>query len=530
MSVFCPVVGDLLETNAQKSPNKTAIIELESGASWSYSDLQTHVVHVANSLIENGLQPGDRVATFLKDCVEISISFFATARTGGIFVPINYRLSPEELRYILDDCAVKVLVFDEDGLEIVDSIRKKIGSVKMYTCTAKKSPKFAKPFREFIVDRKGKDIKSSILENDIAMLIYTSGTTGIPKGTVHSHNGVICATEAWTRPTRLTPFDRSIALGPLYHIGPLLSNFMPTLYMGGSNVIQRHFDPLITLKSIKDHAISVMWATPTHLNWLTSLEGADQFDLSSLRVIQYSGAPLSKGLFSRIRNTFHDIDLVNAYGMTEIDSVSVAYPAEHDKHLGSVGKALPKTYIRVVDQGKGDPYKEVDRGQTGEIVVLSPCTMQGYWGSKNKTNDVIKDGWYFTGDLGRMDEDGYLYYVERQDDMIISGGENIYPLEVENTLSKHMKVQSVAIVGIPDEKWGEVVTAFVVRADETVTEQELDEFCTHSNELASYKRPRRYIFVDELPTTSSGKIDKKLLRVERSSDSKTLKSKEGKDD
>ena len=163
---------------------------------------------------------------------------------------------------------------------------------------------------------------------------------------------------------------------------------------------------------------------------------------------------------------------------------------------------------------RADPDAEVPRNEVGEIIVKSPCVMREYWNLPDKTKNVIKDGWYFTGDLGKMDEDGYLFFMEREDDMIISGGENIYPLEVENYLSCHQKVRNVTVIGTPDERWGEVVTALVIKADKVLTEQELDEYCMESNELATYKRPRRYIFVSELPTTSSGKVDKKLLRAQ----------------
>lgn len=514
MNTFHPVVGDLLGINAERSPNKIALIDPEKNISLTWREWKAQVMRFANSLIASGIKPGGRIATFLRDTVELPTCLFATSKVAGIFVPVNYRLSPEELRYVLDDCGAKVLVFDEDGRETVDRIKGELRHIEMYIYTGEESIEYAEPFEELAQEGEEIDSERPVSEDDIAMIMYTSGTTGRPKGTAHTHRGGLCAIEAWTRPAGITPFDQSIALGPLYHIGPLLSNFMPTLHMGGSNVIQKHFDPIQTFRWIKDFNITVMWATPTHLNMMTSVENVREFDISNLRVIQYSGAPLPSGLFHTIRDIFGDIDLVNAYGMTELDSVSAIYPEEHDECLGSVGRALPKTFVRVVDPNKGDPDAEVKRGKVGEVIVRSPCVMKEYWGLPDKTKDAIKGEWYFTGDLGRMDEDGYLYFVEREDDMVISGGENIYPLEVENVVSKHMKVRSVAIVGTPDETWGEVVTAFIVKADNTLTEQELDRYCMRSNELARYKRPKRYIFVDQLPTTSSGKVDKKLLRAE----------------
>lgn len=514
MREFHPVVGDLLDINAEKSPNKAALIDPEKNTEVTYSEWKDQVVAFAHSVLEHGIQPGDRVASFLRDAAELPTSLFATSKVGGIFVPINYRLSPEELRYILDDCAAKVLIFDGDGREIVERVRDRLRYVEVFVYSGSERLEYAEQFKELTKGAKGIEIERPVSENDKAMIMYTSGTTGRPKGTVHTHRGVLCATEAWTHPARITPRDRSMALGPLYHIGPLLSNFMPTLYMGGSNMIQKYFDPVTALRWIKDFEITVMWATPTHLNMITSAENVREFDKSNLRAIQYSGAPLSSGLFYKIRDIFGSIDLVNAYGMTELDAVAAAYPDEHDEHLGSVGRALPRTFVRVVDPNKGDPEAEVEEGEVGEIIVKSPCVMKEYWGLPKKTKDVKKGGWYFTGDLGKIDEDGYLYYVEREDDMVISGGENIYPLEVENVFSRHNKVRNVAVIGTADEQWGEVVTAVVVKADEGLTGQELDEYCMQGDELARYKRPKRYIFVDELPTTSSGKVDKKVLRAQ----------------
>lgn len=513
MSTFHPVVGDLLDINAARSPSKEALIDPRKNISLTWSEWKAQTACLATSLTKSGIKLGDRIATFLRDAVELPTSLFATSKVAGIFVPVNYRLSPEELRYILEDCAAKVLIFDEDGREVVERIRSKLKYVEMYIYTGKVRLNYAKLFEQLIEEGREIDSGRLVSEDDIAAILYTSGTTGRPKGTVHTHRGVLCATAAWTRPAKITPLDRSIALGPLYHIGPLLSNFMPTLYVGGSNVIQKYFDPTGTLRWINDFGITVMWATPTHLNMLASVENVKEFGISNLRTIQYSGAPLTLGLAHKIRDIFGSIDLINAYGMTELDAVSAVYPDEHDEHLGSIGRALPKTYIRVVAPGKGDPDAEVPRNEVGEIIVRSPCLMKEYWNLPDKTKDVIKDGWYFTGDLGKMDEDGYLFFVEREDDMVISGGENIYPLEVENFLSKHNKVRNVAVIGTSDEKWGEVVTAFVVKADETLTKQELDEYCMKSDELARYKRPKRYVFVDELPTTSSGKVAKKLLRL-----------------
>ncbi|MFC2045403.1 AMP-binding protein [Chloroflexota bacterium] len=514
MSALRIVVGDLLDINTARSPYETALIDPANHITMPWIEWNTQAVSLANFLIENSIGHGDRVVTFLRDAIELPTSLFAVAKAGGIFVPVNYRLSPEELGYIVNDCAAKVLIFDEDGRQVVERIRDRLKSVEVFIYTGTESPKYATLFNDLINECKDIHREIPVSEDDVAAIMYTSGTTGRPKGTVHTHRGFLGAVTAWSQPAKITPLDRSLALGPLYHVGGLLSNFLPTLYMGGSNVIQRQFVPTDTLNWIKDHTITVIWATPTHLNMLASVEGVDEYDTSNLRAIQYSGAPLTLGLARKIRGIFSNVNLINAYGMTELDAVSALYPEEHDEHLGSVGRALPKTFVRIVAPGEADTDAEVSRNGVGEIIVKSPCVMREYWNLPDQTEKVLKNGWYFTGDLGKMDEDGYLFFMEREDDMIISGGENIYPLEVENYLSRHKKVRNVSVIGTPSEQWGEIVTALVIKADESLTEQELDEYCLKSDELATYKRPKTYIFVNELPTTSSGKVDKKLLRAQ----------------
>jgi fatty-acyl-CoA synthase len=513
MDAFQPTVADLLNINAERSPNKIAVVDPTKAISLTYGEWAAQAYGFANALLKIGIKPGDRVAAFLRDQIELVTAFIAVSMVGGIYVPVNYRLSAKELIYVLNDCATKLLLFDDEGRQIVEKVGPELKGMEATVYTGEDNLEDATSFQACLGESRSDNPEIKVSENDVALIMYTSGTTGQPKGTVHTHRGVLSASGAWTLPAKLTPLDRSIALGPLYHIGPLLSNFMPTLMVGGSNVIQRNFDPRDTLQWIQEHDISMMWATPTHLNMLTSIEEVKEYDLSNLRAIQYSGAPLSRGLFYKIRDIFGNIDLVNAYGMTELDAVSAAFPGEHDDRLGSVGRALPKTFVRTVEPKKRDPEAVVRKGEIGEIIVRSPCLMKAYWKLPDKTGEVIKGGWYFTGDLGRIDEEGYLSFIERQDDMIISGGENIYPLEVENTISRHKKVRNVAIIGTGDEKWGEVVTAVVVKADETLDEKELDEYCLQSDELARYKRPRKYQFVKTLPTTSSGKVDKKQLRI-----------------
>jgi fatty-acyl-CoA synthase len=509
---FYPTVKDLLAVNAARSSGEFALIDPQKGVFLTYAELERQAMALSSFLTQQGIEQGDRVALFLTDAIEFPVSLFAIAQIGAVFVPINYRISARELKYILEDSQPRALIFDREGSKIVEELKDRVLSIKIYLCTGEEKLDFADSFGGVVskADRIHVDVK--VFEEDVACILYTSGTTGRPKGVVYSHRGFLTSGKAWTHAAKITPLDRSIALGPLYHVGGMLANFMPTFYMGGSNVILKHFDPSKVLSWIKEFNITVMWATPTHINMMISTEGVKDFDVSSLRVIQYSGAPIHLALLKKVRSIFGNIALINAYGATELVAVSCVYPEEHDDHLGSVGRAMPETFVRLVQPGKSDLTAEVKKGEVGEIIVRSPCLMKGYWNLPDKTGEAIKDGWYFTGDLGKIDEGNYIYFVEREDDMIISGGENIYPLEVEEVISSYEKVGSIAVVGTLHEKWGEVVTAFVVKANEAVTAEELDQYCLNSDKLSRFKRPRRYIFVEELPTTSSGKVDKLALR------------------
>ena len=510
---FHLTIGDLLGMNVAKSPRQVALLDPEKKKFITFAQLEREVSALSIFLLQKGAKRGDRIAFFLNDAVEFPVSLFAASRIGAIFVPVNYRVSAEELIFICEDSRPTALIFDQDGRAVVERVKDRLPFIDFYLFTGDEDTGFSICFRDAVSQPDTVGVRQEISEDDVACILYTSGTTGRPKGVVYTHRTFVGSGRAWTNPAKYTPQDRSIALGPMYHVGPMLASFMPTLHMGGSNMIMKQFDPARVLAWISEFHITVMWATPTHINMMLSTKGVEHYDVSSLRMIQYSGAPIHLPLLKRLRSLWGDVGLINAYGATELVGITCVYPEEHDDHLGSVGKALPETYVRLVSPGQKNPDAEVEDGEVGEIIVRAPWVMKEYYNLPDKTAEVIREDWYFTGDLATIKQEGYFHFVEREDDMIISGGENIYPLEVENVISAHNKVQAVAVVGMSHEKWGEVVTAFVVKADDSVTPEELDQFCLTSDKLARFKRPRRYVFVEELPTTSSGKVDKKVLRL-----------------
>ncbi|MBB6454113.1 acyl-CoA synthetase (AMP-forming)/AMP-acid ligase II [Salirhabdus euzebyi] len=316
---------------------------------------------------------------------------------------------------------------------------------------------------------------------------------------------------------RLTDQDRGLASAPMFHCAELHCCFLPRVQAGATTVITHHFEPKEVLQIIQDEKISVMFGAPTMWNMMLQ-ENLSAYNLSSLRSGLYGAAPMPPVLVKACKEHL-GIDLIQAYGMTEMGP-AITFLSEHDQltKSGSAGRPCFNHEIRIVkpnEEGPSEPDEILSAGQIGEIIVKGPSMMSGYFNRPEATDEALYKGWYHSGDLGYLDEDGYLYVCDRVDDMIISGGENVYPREVEDLLHEHDGVFDVAVLGEPDEKWGEKVTAYVVKKDNQLDEEQLEVFCKNSNKLADYKRPRRYIFVEELPRNASGKIQKFLLREQR---------------
>jgi len=483
---------------------------VSAGRRFSYTEFGDVVSRLAGYLAVHGIGAGDPVSAFLTNGPELPMVMFACARLGAVFNPVNYRLGPSELLYILEDASARVLFFDDAGRDVVERIRGKVNGPLLLVYVGNQDTGYADSFYA-AVNVQERYTGSAAAEEQDCLLLYTSGTTGKPKGVLHTQRNVVLTGMTWLLYNRIGPADRVTMLGALYHIGPLLSIFLPAVLAGAAFHIAQGSDPLELLQFFKDSDITTVWGVPTVVNEISSRAIARGMGLP-LRLIQYSGAPMPVAVLAKIKSAFGNVSLVNAYGMTECDAVTALWAEEHDSHPGSIGRAVPNTEVRLVAVGSRDIDARVATGELGEVVVKSPVVMSGYHRLPGKTVEVLVDEWYFTGDVARCDKDGYLYLEGRVDDLIISGGENISPVEVENVLYKHPKVKDVSVVGIPDEKWGEVVTAFVVGTDESLTSAELDQFCKNSDELARYKRPRKYIFLRDLPKTGSGKIDKKPLK------------------
>lgn len=504
-----PTVADVLTQAAARFPDRTALRDPALNESVTFAELDDRARRVASGLLETSFEPGDRLTALLTDSIEFVELLFASARAGVVFNPISYRVPPKRLSYVLDDAGSTGLVLDEECLETVRALDADERPELVVGVGVDAEP-IGIPYNRLDGDEDG-ELGVDVAESDPALLLYTSGTTGRPKGVLHSHRNVVAASLVSLPYNRLRPTDVNVALGPLYHVGPLLCNALPALNAGACNVIQHGFDPATTLERIESEGITAMWAVPTHVQALVNEPSIENRELSHVRMIQYSGAAMPAAVAKRTRRRVGDCAFVNAYGTTEIVFGTLIHPEFHDEKLGSIGQAAPNAAVRVVSPENPVPDAIVDDGEVGELLVDASTCMIEYWRNPEATDEALIDGWYRTGDLGRRDEDGFLYFVDRKDDMIVSGGENIYPAEVEDLLHSHPDVVSGAVVGVPDDGWGEIVTAFVVPDDDNLSADALEEFFVESDELESFKRPRRYVFKEELPKTGSDKIDRRAL-------------------
>ncbi|SEH13545.1 Acyl-CoA synthetase (AMP-forming)/AMP-acid ligase II [Natronorubrum sediminis] len=510
-----PTTADVLGQAAARFPDRPALRDPMRDETVSFARLDERARDLASGLLETELEPGDHLSVLTNDSLEFVELLFASAHAGLVFNPISYRVPPKRLAYVLENAGSAGLVVDDACLDTVraleaEALPELLVGIDVDDERASVSYESLRGERTSRSDDGDLGPVVDVDEADPALLLYTSGTTGQPKGVLHSHRTVVNASLVSLPYNRLRPTDVNVALGPLYHVGPLLCNVLPALNAGACNVIQHGFDPETTLERIESEGITTMWAVPTHIRALVDEPSIETRDVEHVRMIQYSGAAMPEAVARRAREHVSDCDFVNAYGTTEIVFGTLIHPEFHDEKLGSIGQAAPNAAVRVVDPENPVPEAELEANEVGELLVKNTTRMLEYWKNPEATEEALVDGWYRTGDLGRRDEDGFLYFVDRKDDMIVSGGENIYPAEVEDLLHSHPEVVSGAVVGVPDDEWGEVVTAFVV-PDGDLSSEDLEEFFVDSEELESFKRPREYVFEDELPKTSSDKIDRRAL-------------------
>lgn len=518
-----PTVPETLARTAQKYPEREAIVYPRKDIRWTYEEFDTRVTEFANALSDLGIEKGDRVSLFMHNSAEFAVAIYAISRAGAVINPINYRLAESELSYILEDSETNVLLYEHEIRDTVEKAMEANSPVDrlIYIDDDRHEiPNIADGFHTLMDGATVSPLDRDISSEDPFILVYTSGTTGRPKGVVHTHEDATYHNLLYNGQKALDYRVIGIGVMPMYHVAELNCGLLPRVNYGGKSVIVHEFDAERILDLVDTEDVTYLFVASRTWSALLNEAKRTEFDGSTLELGVYGAAPMPPSLLKKCMNVFTD-RWATAYGMTEMGpNATFLLPFEVEEKLGSVGRPAPNHEVRIVEPTESeDPANPItpddtrDTGETGEIILRGPPMMKEYWHMPDQTASTVRDGWFFTGDAGYLDEDSHLYLVDRIDDMIISGGENIYPTTVENVLYQHDSVEEVAVVGETNDEFGERVVAYVVSA-EGVSADELDSFCRDSSELANFKRPRKYYFLDELPKNPSGKIQKYKLREE----------------
>jgi acyl-CoA synthetase (AMP-forming)/AMP-acid ligase II len=502
-------IADMLDNNAWKYPDQTAFVWQDRRV--THAQFHERANRLASALRLLGMRRQDRVGILSQNSLEFQEIYGSCEISGFICATVNWRLAIPEMVYIVNDGAPKVLIFEAAYAEAVAAMREQLKTVEHYICIGG-GVDFASDYEEVVASGDPAGVPFRPLPDDVAFLIYTSGTTGRPKGVMLSQAGQVAAAEILGSDMLNSPADKLLIMMPLFHIGAKIIQ-LAQHWRAGTVVVQKGFDADAVLDCIEHERISVTHMAPTMIQSLLDSPSIGRTDTSSLRMIVYAAAPMPIPVLKRGLKIFGPV-FQQQFGQTEgIGTTLLAHQHKPDgsqrdrEILTSVGQASPRVNVRIVDDN-GDA---LPAGSVGEILLTSPGVMKGYWNNTVATLETLRDGWVHTGDVGRLDAEGYLYLVDRKKDMIISGGENIYSREVEEAVVTHAAVSEVAAIGVPDEKWGEAVMAVVVlKPGATATSEEIIEHCRAL--IASYKKPRHIRFVDEIVKLPSGKIDKVRLR------------------
>jgi acyl-CoA synthetase (AMP-forming)/AMP-acid ligase II len=508
---------DFLSISSAICPDQTAIVF--EGKRYTFAQLNERVCRLANGLRGLGVKKGDVVAFIQVNCNQCVETYFAVAKTGAIYLPLNFRAKEKEFDYMLNTADATTLICGERYLSIIESIKPNIKSLKNVISLESKHEGMLY-YEDLIANSSADDVTADIADNDTTILMYTAGTTGFPKGVMLSHNSFSTYVLENVSPPDPDLQEGNILTVPLYHVAGIQA-MMAAIYGGRTLVMERQFEPEEWMTLVETEKANRAMMVPTMLKQLLDHPNFKKHDLSSLRVITYGAAPMPLPVIRKALDEFPGVNFINAFGQTETASTITALgpedhhitgtPEEKEKklaRLASIGKPMADVKMKVVD----DDGKALGPNEVGEILAKGPRVMSGYWKDAEKTAKTIdKDGWVHTGDVGYVDEDGYYFLAGRSSDMIIRAGENISPEELENVIREHPGVEDVAVIGVPDETWGEEPRAVVIpKKGAKVTEEEIMEYARKN--LASFKRPRTVVFVKDLPRNPMGKLIKKQIR------------------
>jgi acyl-CoA synthetase (AMP-forming)/AMP-acid ligase II len=490
------------------------------GKRYTYAQTNERANRLVNTLVKLGVKKGDRVGILQVNCNQVVETYFAAAKLGAIFVPLNFRAKAEELAYMITNAEAKILLAGSRYLESISQIMPQLGTVKECISIDSRDGLY---YEDLIQSASTDEIYSDIGDEDITILMYTSGTTGRPKGVPLRHHAFVSYVLENVEPASPEIEERNLLTVPLYHVAGIQA-MLAAIYGGRTLVMMKQFEVKEWMETIQREKATRAMLVPTMLKRVIDDPGFNQYDLSSLKVITYGAAPMPFEVIHKAIHVMPWARFINAYGQTETAStITTLGPEDHiiegtekekEKKLkrlsSSIGKPLPDVEVKIVDEGG----ERLPPFGVGEILARGPRMMTGYWQDEQKTAQVMTGGgWLRTGDMGYVDEEGYIYLTGREDDMIIRGGENISPEEVERILHSHPKVEEAAVIGVSDPEWGQEPRAVVVlKKGETSTPEEIIEFCR--SRLSGYKRPRSVVFIDSLPRSPMGKVLRKRLREE----------------
>ena len=501
-------VGLFLAKRAFLNPSLEAFVDTHSGRRFTFAELNVRANRTANALAgELGVRKGERVALLLMNGPEFLESFFSIAKLGAVCVPLNWRLVADELQFILKDSGARTLVYGVEFAQTVSELAKRGGTDVTHWVQVGDGPKAAPGALDYeALQRAASPAEPEVTacDDDLLYIMYTSGTTGLPKGAVHTHATAMWGVMTIAATAEMRFKDRYLVSLPLFHVGAL-TPITGNVYRGVTSVVMRAFDPTKVWELIQSERVTVALKVPAMLNFMQQVYDPKKYEISSLRWIMSGAAPVPVTLIESYAKL--GIEIHQVYGLTEsCGPACLIGPDDALAKAGSTGKAFFHTDVRVVNE----KLEEIQPGEQGEVIIRGPHIMKGYWNRPEATAETIKNGWLHSGDVATVDKEGFVYIQDRLKDMVISGGENVYPAEVENVILGNPKVSEVAVIGQPSAKWGESCFAVVVKKDPSLTEREVLDWC--QGKLARFKQPRAVGFIDVIPRNPSGKVLKRLLR------------------
>jgi len=517
---FYPQDVSLVEINPKNENNRRltwqeySLIEANPNNAYrkeiTWGDFNKAANRFANLLLSRGIKKGDKVAILLMNCIEWLPIYFGVLKAGAMAVPLNYRYAADEIKYCLELADADVIVFGPEFTGRVEQICSRVKRVKMWLYLGDDCPTFAESYDNLVSYCSSKSPNIKLTDDDDAAIYFSSGTTGFPKAIIHKHRSLMHAALTEQNHHSQTKDDVFLCIPPLYHTGAKM-HWFGSFLVGGRAVILKGIKPEWILNAVSEEKCSIVWLlVPWAQDILDAIErgdiNLDDFTLSQWRLMHIGAQPVPPSLIKRWKQYFPNHAYDTNYGLSEsIGPGCVHLGVENEHKVGAIGKAGYGWKTKIVDTAGN----EVKRGEVGELAVAGPGVMTAYYKDEKATNEVLKDGWLHTGDMAAEDEDGFIFLVDRKKDVIISGGENLYPVQIEDYLRKCDKISDVAVIGLPDARLGEIATAIIqVKEGMTLTEEEVEDFCY---DLPRYKRPRKVIFAD-VPRNPTGKIEKPKLR------------------